>query len=291
MGPLFFIIYVNDITKCLRNCKHLLYADDTVLYLTGEIDITTGLLEQDLSNLKNWCNRNQLTMNIKKTKYVVYGLKSQTRKLREHQLSIQDNRLERVSSYKYLGINLDMNLNYNNHLETCIKLISHKAYQLSKIRQYMNEYTATLINKTMILPIIEYGDVIYEGANQKLLNDLQTAQNRILRICLQEDNLANVVLLHRRCKISKLKERRLMHLNLFMYKQKNNVKIVNKRNVRTRAHDALLYTTSKPKNEKYKRNVFYKGALLWNNLPVEERNLQTYTIFKTRQKLKLLQQL
>ena len=46
-----------------------------------------------------------------------------------------------------------------------------------------------------------------------------------------------------------------------MYKQKNNVKIVNTRNVRPRAHDATLFTTVKPNNEKYKRNVFYKGAI------------------------------
>ena len=193
--------------------------------MTGDIDIITDTLQSDLGNFKNWCNKNQLTMNIKKTKYyVVYGLKSQTRKLKDHQLFIQDDKLERVSSYKYLGITLDMNLNFNKHLENCIKLISHKAYLLSKIRQYINESTAVTIYKTMVLPIIEYGNILYEGANQKALSDLQTAQNRILRICLQENRLANVVLLHQRCKISELKERRLMHLNLFMYKQKKNAK-------------------------------------------------------------------
>ena len=79
-----------------------------------------------------------------------------------------------------------------------------------------------------------------------------------------------------------------MHLTLFMYKQRKNVKIVNKRDVRTRAHDAILFTTVKPNNEKYKRNVFYKGALLWNTLPVDERNLQTYNKFTIRQKRNLL---
>ena len=63
--------------------------------------------------------------------------------------------------------------------------------------------------------------------------------------------------------------------------------IVNNRNVRTRAHDALLFITVKPNNEKFKRNVFYSGALLWNNLPVHERNLPTYDKFKTAQKKKL----
>ena len=190
------------------------------MYITGNSQTTTPLLQRDLSNFKNWCNRNQLTMNIKKTKYVAFGLKSQTRKLKDHELFIQNYKLERVSSYKYLGIVSDMNLNFNKHLENCIKTISHKAYLLSKIRHYINEKTAVTMYKTMILPIVEYGDVLYDGTNQKLLLDLQTAKNRILRICLHEDRLANVALLHQRCNISKLKGRRLLHLNLFMYKQK-----------------------------------------------------------------------
>ena len=288
LGPLFFIVYVNDIEDCLENCKHLLYADDTVIYITGELNVTTNLLQLDLNCFKNWCDKNQLTMNIKKTKYVTFGLKSQTRSVNNHDLFIQQTKIDRVNSYKYLGITLDMNLNYNIHLENCLKLVSHKAFVLNKIRRYINKNTAITIYKTMILPIIEYGDVIYDGANQKLLNDLQTAQNRILRTCLYEDRAANTNMLHRNCNISKLQDRRLLHLNLFMYKQKLNVNIVNNRNIRTRAHDALLFTTVKPNNEKYKRNVFYKGALLWNNLPVVERNIPTYEKFKTVQKQKLL---
>ena len=88
--------------------------------------------------------------------------------------------MEHVPSYKYMGVTLDTNLNFNKHLENCIKLISHKAYLLSKIRQYIDMNTAVTIYKTMILPIIEYGNVLYEGSNKKLLNDLQTAQDRIL---------------------------------------------------------------------------------------------------------------
>ena len=153
---------------------------------------------------------------------------------------------------------------------------------------YIDVYTAIKIYKTMILPILEYGDVIYDGANQKILNDLQTIQNRILRICVQRNRYTPILLLHQLCNINKLNDRRNLHLNLYMFKQKENVNIVNTRNVRTRAHDAILYTTIKPNNEKYKRNVFYKGALSWNNLPVKERNIEKYDNFKTIQKKKTL---
>ena len=287
LGPLFFIIYVNDIGKCVSHCKHLLYADDTVIYITGNIDITTTYLQEDLNRFKKWCDRNQLTMNIKKTKYVTFGMKSQTRRVHNHDLFIQNVKIDRVNSYKYLGMILDMNLNYNSHLENCLKLISHKAFLLSKIRRYINFNTAVTIYKTMILPIIEYGNILYNDSNQKLLNDLQVAQNRILRTCIYENRYIRTALLHHRCNLAKLKDRRMLHLSLFMYKQQDNVDIVNNRNVRTRAHDAILFTTIKPNNESYKRNIFYKGAINWNNLPVIERNIPTYVKFKNVQKKKL----
>ena len=77
-----------------------------------------------------------------------------------------------------------------------------------------------------------------------------------------------------------------MHLNLYMFKQKGNVNIVNTRNARTRAHDALLYTTNKPNNENNKRNVYKKGALSWNNLAVFERSIEKYETFKSIKKKK-----
>ena len=71
-----------------------------------------------------------------------------------------------------------------------------------------------------------------------------------------------------------------MHLKLYMYKQKGNIFIVNNRNVRTRAHDAALFQTTKPNSEKCKKNVFFKGALAWNSLSVQVRKAQTYMNIK-----------
>ena len=76
-----------------------------------------------------------------------------------------------------------------------------------------------------------------------------------------------------------------------MFKQKGNINIVNNGNIITRVHDAILFTTLKPNNEEYKRNVYHKGALLWNNQPVIDRNFENYDKFKNNQKRKLLDML
>ena len=71
-------MYVNDIKTSLKFCNHLLYADDTVLYKTGVLENSTIKMQSDLSDFKSWTDRNQLTMNVKKTKYVIFGMKSKT---------------------------------------------------------------------------------------------------------------------------------------------------------------------------------------------------------------------
>ena len=71
---------------------------------------------------------------------------------------------------------------------------------------------------------------------------------------------------------------------MFMYKQKHNDLIIDRRNINTRAHDAPIFQTKHPQNEKYKRNIYYNGAIRWNSLPVDDRNILEYNVFKCKRK-------
>ena len=82
------------------------------------------------------------------------------------QISLNANILERVCSYKYLGLILDEHLNYNKHMTEMTKLISHKLFLLSKIRRYITKDACINIFKTMVLSVIEYCDIIYAGTTQ-----------------------------------------------------------------------------------------------------------------------------
>ena len=73
-----------------------------------------------------------------------------------------------------------------------------------------------------------------------------------------------------------------------MYKQQTNNELIDQRDIRTRAHDALLYIIIRPTCEKYKNNVYYYGAQVWNQLPVNERRIDSYENFKNAQKRKVL---
>ena len=85
----------------------------------------------------------------------------------------------------------------------------------------------------------------------------------------------------------KLQDRRRAHVNIFMYKRTARADLIDNREIRTRAHDAPLFKVKVPKKESYKRAVEYFGAVQWNSLPVDVRNIQNIETFKHDQKLKL----
>ena len=167
-GPLLFLIYINDISCILKHCKVALYADDTVLYIEHEnLHDALTYMQEDLHALTKWCTGNKLTINCKKTKYCIYGMRSKIKKSKTEDtiLSLNGNILNRVCSYKYLGFILDDHLNFNKHINDMCNILTHKLYILSKIRRYITVEASILIFKTMILPIMEYGDVIFTGTS------------------------------------------------------------------------------------------------------------------------------
>ena len=76
LGPLLFLVYNNDLQEVFETTKYKFYADDTVLYSSNNDELVAhGSVQQDLIRVVKWCNLNKITMNIKKTKSVVFGTK------------------------------------------------------------------------------------------------------------------------------------------------------------------------------------------------------------------------
>ena len=93
--------------------------------------------------------------------------------------------------------------------------------------------------------------------------------------------------MHVRSNLSKLYDSRIQHVCNFMSRQQNNLEILDIRDIRTRADENILYITDRPQCEKYKKNIFYYGACIWNKLPVKERKIQKFEQFKCAQKRKV----
>ena len=223
LGPLLFLIYVNNLDHGLYRTKVKLYADDTVVYATNvDEEMAYEDVKHDMNILMAWCNTNQLTVNIKKTKLMVFGTKYMLKRAQYHDMYLGNDKLQYVKDYVYLGIKLDNKFTFELHANVCCRHVGHKNFVLSKIRRYINTTQALNIYKSMILPYFCYGDVFMHNLSAKTYDRMQKLQNKSLRICLQRQNRCNVRQLHKDSNVNYLEDRRDVNLVNFMYKRKVN---------------------------------------------------------------------
>ena len=266
-----------------------LYADDTVS-LSNDNDIENSKInmQRDLIELATWCRSNKLSLNIKKTKCMLFGSRERLKHTRCPRLYINNVCLDIVHQYKYLGVILDSHLTFYKHLNNIIKITAYKINLLAKMRQYLTEFASLTIYKTMILPYFDYGDILFSNSTKKLLDKLDRLQIRALKLCLRLDGNAPDNVLLNSAGIAKLNIRREAHLLNYMYKKKECIELLDIKNVNTRARTAPLFKTIIPGCEKYKHSVLYKGTISWNSLPAIIRNIDSYDSFKTVQKRNML---
>ena len=289
LGPLFFIVYVNDLQHALPNAKVQLYADDTVIFVSGkDPKALCNQLQYNLNRFQKWCNSNKLTINPGKTKLVTFGTRNSIKKAKPCLLYMGGQRIQHVSSYKYLGFILDSTLSFKSQVADIIKKVMHKRILLSKIMPFITADVALLIYKTMVLPYFDYCDIVYCTACSGDLDKLQRLQNKCLKTCLRLNVLHNTVAVHRQAKCATLPLRRQSHLCNFMYQRQNRKDLLDTRDIKTRQHDAPTFTVRFPNKESFKRSVLYNGPTVWNQLPPDLRQVHDFNVFKSRQKKMIL---
>ena len=134
---------------------------------------------------------------------------------------------------------------------------------------------------SMILPYIEYGNILYNGANQNMID----TQNKALRTCFNiGGNNYGVDRLHQMAKLATLNIHEQGHLRNFMYKQQGNINLIDNKLFQSRARDVCIFKVTKPRIEKYKLSPLYRRAIDWNGLPPSVRNINNYSSFKFGQK-------
>ena len=138
LGPLLHIIYSNDIQDIITKSKFAFYADDTVI-LSSHKNIRKAFFnaQDDINSLLSWCTNNGIYINADKTKYMIFRGKNAVNplSLEGHQLgiNIHHEKLERVTTYCYLGIWLDEQLTFNKHAASIISRTTAKLSQKVEI--------------------------------------------------------------------------------------------------------------------------------------------------------------
>jgi len=283
LGPLLFLIYINDISEAIPNLSKLLFADDTVIYTTGNDPKKLQLkMQTELDNVMRWCDKNELTLNTSKTKYMIFSNKTKEHKFNNIDICMKGEKLENVDTYKYLGTTLDKRLNGQAQLNKITSLMEMHLNTFRKIRNLLNTETAIQIYKTTILPILDYNDIYYNLLTVQNQNKLQTLQNRALRTVFNHE-IWKTDKLHTEAKMQKLNIRRDHHILRIMHDRSQHKKYKanpNEMNVRTRAHDGPILKLKKTKTTKAQHAPSYWGSTLYNSLPSAIRRIKNKKLFQ-----------
>ncbi len=295
MGPLLFIIYINDITKCLSKCTAKLHADDTAIVASGNgyIDVMLSL-RIEMSNIVEWLRLNKLTLNVKKTKLLILGTLHKLSRIKYSPLMICNEVVERVDYFKYLGIFLDKNLTFNHHIDKLYKQTCSKIGLLKRVRYLTDRPTALTLYKSLVLPHLDYCDV-YTTAKQESLSKLQTAQNIACRTILLADKLMPTNVLHESLNMSLLADQRNFHfgnlchknifpeemrtglINFFKLKSDGNIRISH----RMTAKDVVVPDI---RLQLGRKSIGYRGPAFWNKLPKYSKDTEKFSSFVTKWK-------
>ena len=265
-----------------------LYADNIVIFSTNsDLRIAHLGVQRELTNVLSWCNQNRLTINTKKTKVMIFGTNNMLKRAHPPPILLGNDELHYVSNFSYLGVKLDNKLNYESHALDCSRQVSHKIYTLTKIRPLINDIQALCLYKTKILPYFDYGDIFYNKTYIRTLTKLQKLQNRALKLCLGKDHLYNTDLLHLEARVPKLEARRSCHITNFAFTRAHDPNYIRELDRALRVGDAPILIEPFSRCESFRRSIIYQCAVHWNALPVDERNIESYTSFKNIQKAKI----
>ena len=169
LGPLFFILYVNDVNEAILGTDIQLYADDTVIFDAGlNVNDVAQTLQPALDKFSNWCHANKLSLNASKTKLMAFGTRQRVKKCKDVVVNLEGTMLQLVPPYKYLGFQLDSTLSFNYHVNSVSKTVAYKINLLARTRRCLTNDVALKIYKSMILPYFDYGDIVYGQRMQRV---------------------------------------------------------------------------------------------------------------------------
>ena len=158
LGPLLFLIYINDIPQSSQHFKYILYADDTTLSTTVQFRSATQIdINNELSNVHNWLAVNKLSLNVKKTKYVLFHAMNKPTQGLVPDLAIDRINIERVSTFYFLYIHLNENMLWTTHIDTISSKIAQFSGILNRLKRFLPIYVLRTLYCSMVLSRLTYG--------------------------------------------------------------------------------------------------------------------------------------
>ena len=289
LGPLLFLIYVNDFQNCLEFSSNVSFADDTNVFLLGRnIQSLYDKGNKELSNIDNWMLANKLTVNVKKTKCVLFKTCNPCKSRKTTQtseLKLRNEVIVRVSSIRFLGVTIHENLTWKHHMYAVKKKMRAALGAVMRIRSFLNKKAMLTLYHSLILSHVRYCVVNWCFGNETMVGQLQRICNKFVRIIFglnRRSSVKDVMIENGLLTIKKIRD---LEICIFMYKYSNqclpaalqNLFSIKATRVTTRSNSK--YIPPSYRATVCQQSIKFLGPKIWIKLPTiikESKSLRTF---------------
>ena len=295
LGPILFILYINDICKVSSILKYVVFADDTNIFCAGE-NLQNMLKEasSELGILKRWFDLNKLSLNLKKTKYMIFGNKLIPPNT-QVELEIEGVKIERVYENMFLGVKIDHKLNWKSHIKHVRAKVARSVGVLGKARDVLNYKSLLTLYNTLIQPYLSYCLEVWGNTYSSNLQPLCIIQKRAIRIIHKagfHDHTNNLFL--KSC-IMKLPDLSVFKTAQFMFRARNKLLPENILEMFKDRGDGgyrlrweLNFKQPSVQTTRKSMCISVCGVRIWNSLTEEIKHSKNILQFKKRLKSSIL---
>ena len=219
LGPLLFLVYINDLPSISNIFEMLMYADDTTLYCNLNQNTCAIVINNELDKISEWLSSNKLSLNVRKTKFMLFH--TSHRNIDYPTLKINNSEIERVSDFNFLGLVLSSNLKWHDHVNHISLKISRVIGIMYRLKYIYPQEILQMLYNTLIVPHFNYcllvwGSKIVKGHRIHLL------QKKALRLITNNDYLAHTEPICRHLRIVKVTDMYRLSVWKFYFKLMNN---------------------------------------------------------------------
>ena len=287
LGPLLFLIFINDITEVVRHMHIKLFADDTCLHITVENrDETAALVNSDLQALHEWSERWLVTFSPPKTQSLIVSNKSDYNK--NPPLTLNQSVIAEVTEHKHLGIVLERNLKWNSQIDSTVTKAMKRLDIIQSFKFKLCRSALERFYRSFVLPLLEYGDIVWSGSQEYEIIKLDAVQNRAMRIVTGATEKSNINNMYEDLGWQSLRQRREIHCLKWMYRIVHKhcpsylsdvipPTVGERQRYNLRGNHDL--STIQATTQTYSKSFFPSTIRLWNTLPLAARESSTCQAF------------
>ena len=286
LGPLLFLIYIDQVASSVTYSNITMYADDIAMYkiITNPSDYT--YLQEDILSLCSWIANNYLTLNSQKCRYMIFTRKHQPT-FPTSDLYVNDHHaLVKTDHYKYLGLNLSTDLSWSHHIDLiCTKTRKLVGMLYRNFYKYSSSPTLLKLFKALIRTHLEYAGVVWDPYLVKDIFAVENVQKFALQVCSKQwnsnyDTLLNTLTVPTLS--SRRKTQKLCTLFSILTGKFSSPHCPTPRNTHysSRHLNSVQLTIPHCRTNSYKHSFFVDTPKLWNNLPFDVATINFVTVLK-----------